>query len=72
MFKVGDVVKTPYYGAGVIVKIRRDLWVSVEHFNYLGGHTCDGYAKDGYGWNYALDNLKYMCKKGKKLSIMRT
>jgi hypothetical protein len=62
-FEVGDEVlgKKNYENKklegirGRIVGV--DRYISVEWEKYIGGHECDGLAKQGHGWNVPKENL---------------
>lgn len=61
-FKVGDRVisESDPENIGTIIGYtfeRSPIIVSVEHDSPMGGHTCNGRCKEGYGWNYKESEL---------------
>lgn len=68
VFKVGQRVKVER-GVGKIVRMAHDF-ASVEHDeklrntkNHAYGHNCDGYAKDGHGWNYRYSSIELITEE---------
>lgn len=61
MFEIGDrvcsIVDNPddndsivIGSSGTVVYIDGDI-ISIDWDEYVDGHTCNGYARDGHGWN---------------------
>lgn len=48
-----------------------DNYYSVEFDKFVGGHDCDGFAKDGYGWNAAEDALDLVKHQNETIVIYR-
>ena len=80
-FKVGDRVKVKKNAVilnirtvgecGTIKKLLTDNYCSVEFDKFVGGHDCDGFAKDGHGWNYAEDALDLVKTQNETIVIYR-
>lgn len=66
-FKVGDRVKVKndivtlnrrtVGKCGTVKELLTDNYCSVEFDEFVGGHDCNGFAKEGHGWNHAEDAL---------------
>ena len=80
-FKVGDRVKVKKNTVtlnirtvgecGTVKKLLTDNYYSVEFDKFVGGHDCDGFAKDGYGWNAAEDALDLVKHQNETIVIYR-
>lgn len=80
-FKVGDRVKVKKNAVilnirtvgecGTIKKLLTDNYCSVEFDKFVGGHDCDGFAKDGHGWNCAEDALDLVKTQNETIVIYR-
>lgn len=57
MFKVGDRVLTPLFGAGNVVLITDDGEIGVKHDVKQGLHHLGGHTEPGYGWWYIPHQL---------------
>lgn len=70
-FKVGDRVVSDYDSktrgkVGTVVGSYSVTTAMVEFDEDIDGHTCEGKAKDGYGWNINDDNLELVGKSKRK------
>lgn len=80
-FKVGDRVKVKKNTVtinrrtvgecGTVKKLLTDNYCSVEFDKFVGGHDCNGFAKDGYGWNCAEDALDLVKHQNETIVIYR-
>jgi hypothetical protein len=80
-FKVGDIVKVKKNAAilnirtlgecGTVKKLLTDNYYSVEFDKFVGGHDCKGFAKYGYGWNFAEDALDLVKHQNETIVIYR-
>ena len=79
-FKVGDRVKCINDGGcgknlsgkyGTIKVKHDDSPYGVEFDKYICGHTCDGYAKNGHGWNCEESMLELADEKTNSILIYR-
>lgn len=72
-FQIGDRVKVIgesdllYFKTGTIVWLFDEVWSDERGYLYgvefdllVGGHTCHGHARNGYGWNIREDNLELL------------
>lgn len=80
-FKVGDRVKVKKNTVtlnirtvgecGTVKELLTDNYYSVEFDKFVGGHDCNGFAKDGYGWNCAEDVLDLVKNQNETIVIYR-
>lgn len=79
-FKVGDRVRVKdeaitinrnVLGKYGTVKRRMYNYCSVEFDKFVGGHNCDGFTRDGYGWNYGEDMLDLVKHQNETIVIYR-
>lgn len=80
-FKVGDIVKVKKNAVilnirtvgecGTVKKLLTDNYCSVEFDKFVGGHDCDGFAKEGHGWNCAEDALDLVKTQNETIVIYR-
>lgn len=80
-FKVGDRVKVKKNTVtlnirtvgecGTVKKLLTGNYYSVEFDKFVGGHDCNGFAKDGYGWNAAEDALDLVKHHNETIVIYR-
>ena len=80
-FKVGDIVKVKKNAAilnirtlgecGTVKKLLTDNYYSVEFDKFVGGHDCNGFAKEGHGWNHAEDALDLVKTQNETIVIYR-
>lgn len=80
-FKVGDIVKVKKNAVilnirtvgecGTVKKLLTDNYYSVEFDKFVGGHDCDGFAKDGHGWNCAEDAIDLVKTQNETIVIYR-
>lgn len=80
-FKVGDRVKVKKNTVtlnirtvgecGTVKELLTDNYYSVEFDKFVGGHDCNGFAKDGYGWNCAEDALDLVKHQNETIVIYR-
>lgn len=79
-FKVGDRVKVKdvvitinrnVLGKYGTVKCIRPNYCSVEFDKFVGGHNCDGFTRDGYGWNCVEDMLDLVKHQNETIVIYR-
>lgn len=80
-FKVGDRVKVKKNTVtlnirtvgecGTVKKLLTNNYYSVEFDKFVGGHDCNGFAKDGYGWNAAEDALDLVKHHNETIVIYR-
>lgn len=72
-FQIGDRVKVIgesdllYAKTGTIVWLFDEVWSDERGYLYgvefdllVGGHTCHGHTRNGYGWNIREDNLELL------------
>ena len=48
---------------GTVVNLNDALdhnWVGVQWDDEIFGHSCGGFAKDGFGWNVHMDAIEHM------------
>lgn len=80
-FKVGDIVKVKKNAdiinirtlgeCGTVKKLLTDNYYSVEFDKFVGGHDCNGFAKEGHGWNHAEDALDLVKTQNETIVIYR-
>lgn len=80
-FKVGDKVKVKKNTNtinrktvgkfGTVKKLLTNNYCAVEFDKFVGGHDCDGFAKDGYGWNFPEDALDLVKTQNETIVIYR-
>ena len=80
-FKVGDRVKVIKNSGtlnirtvgecGTVKELLTNNYYSVEFDKFVGGHDCNGFAKDGYGWNCAEDALDLVKHQNETIVIYR-
>lgn len=79
-FKVGDRVRVKdgvitinrnVLGKYGTVKCINPYYCSVEFDKFVGGHNCDGFARDGYGWNCKEDKLDLVKPQNETIVIYR-
>lgn len=80
-FKVGDRVKVKKDIAtlnrrtvgkcGTVKELLTYNYCSVEFDEFVGGHDCNGFAKEGHGWNYAEDALDLVKTQNETIVIYR-
>ena len=80
-FKVGDRVKVKKNTVtlnirtvgecGTVKELLTNNYYSVEFDKFVGGHDCNGFAKDGYGWNCAEDALDLVKHQNETIVIYR-
>lgn len=80
-FKVGDRVKVKkdtvtlnrrtVGKCGTVKELLTDNYCSVEFDEFVGGHDCNGLAKDGYGWNLVEDVLDLVKTQNATIVIYR-
>lgn len=79
-FKVGDRVRVKdevittnrnVLGKYGTVKCIRPNYCSVEFDKFVGGHNCDGFTRDGYGWNCVEDALDLVKHQNETIVIYR-
>lgn len=80
-FKVGDRVKVKKNTVtlnirtvgecGTVKELLTDNYYSVEFDKFVGGRDCNGFAKDGYGWNCAEDALDLVKHQNETIVIYR-
>lgn len=80
-FKVGDRVKVKkdivtlnrrtVGKCGTVKELLTDNYCSVEFDEFVGGHDCNGFAKEGHGWNHAEDALDLVKTKNETIVIYR-
>ena len=80
-FKVGDRVKVKKNTdtinrrtvgeCGTVKKLLANNYCAVEFDKFVGGHDCDGFAKDGYGWNFVEDVLDLVKHQNETIVIYR-
>lgn len=80
-FKVGDRVKVKkdivtlnrrtVGKCGTVKELLKDNYCSVEFDEFVGGHDCNGFAKEGHGWNHAEDALDLVKTKNETIVIYR-
>lgn len=78
-FKVGDRVKVKkntvtlnirtVWECGTVKELLTDNYCSVEFDEFVGGHDCNGFAKDGHGWNCAEDALDLVKNQNETIVI---
>lgn len=79
-FKVGDRVRVK----DEVIAINRNVlgkygtvrcispnYCSVEFDKFVGGHNCDGFTRDGYGWNCGEDMLDLVKHQNETIVIYR-
>lgn len=79
-FKVGDRVRVK----DEVITINRNVlgkygtvrcispnYCSVEFDKFVGGHNCDGFTRDGYGWNCGEDMLDLVKHHNETIVIYR-
>ncbi len=57
---------------GKIVYIEDDKYIGIEWDKDVGGHDCDGLAKDGYGWDVTRKCFKIISKAKPDVSRVKT
>lgn len=80
-FKVGDRVKVKkdtitlnrntVGECGTVKELLTDNYCSVEFDKFVGGHDCNGFAKEGHGWNCAEDVLDLVKTQNETIVIYR-
>ena len=80
-FKVGDRVKVKkdivtlnrrtVGKCGKVKELLTDNYCSVEFDEFVGGHDCNGFAKEGHGWNHAEDALDLVKTQNETIVIYR-
>lgn len=79
-FKVGDRVRVKdevitinrnVLGKYGTVKCISPNYCSVEFDKFVGGHNCDGFTRDGYGWNCGEDMLDLVKHQNETIVIYR-
>lgn len=80
-FKVGDRVKVKkdivtlnrrtVGKCGTVKELLTDNYCSVEFDEFVGGHDCNGFAKEGHGWNHAEDTLDLVKTQNETIVIYR-
>lgn len=80
-FKVGDRVKVKkdtvtlnrrtVGKCGTVKELLTDNYCSVEFDEFVCGHDCNGFAKEGHGWNYAEDALDLVKHHNETIVIYR-
>lgn len=80
-FKVGDRVKVKkdivtlnrrtVGKCGTVKELLTDNYCSVEFDEFVGGHDCNGFAKEGHGWNHAEDALDLVKTQNETIVIYR-
>lgn len=80
-FKVGDRVKVKkdivtinrrtVWKCGTVKELLTDNYCSVEFDEFVGGHDCNGFAKEGHGWNHAEDALDLVKTQNETIVIYR-
>lgn len=80
-FKVGDRVKVKkgtitlnrntVGECGTVKELLTDNYCSVEFDKFVGGHDCNGFAKEGHGWNCAEDALDLVKTQNETIVIYR-
>lgn len=80
-FKVGDRVKVKkdivtlnrrtVGKCGTVKELLTDNHCSVEFDEFVGGHDCNGFAKEGHGWNHAEDALDLVKTQNETIVIYR-
>lgn len=80
-FKVGDRVKVKkdtvtlnrrtVGKCGTVKELLTDNYCSVEFDEFVGGHDCNGFAKDGHGWNCVEDVLDLVKHHNETIVIYR-
>ena len=80
-FKVGDRVKVKkdivtlnrrtVGKCGTVKELLTDNYCSVEFDEFVGGHDCNGFAKEGHGWNHAEDVLDLVKTQNETIVIYR-
>lgn len=80
-FKVGDRVKVKkdivtlnrrtVGKCGTVKELLADNYCSVEFDEFVGGHDCNGFAKEGHGWNYVEDALDLVKTQNETIVIYR-
>lgn len=80
-FKVGDRVKVKkdivtlnrrtVGKCGTVKELLMDNYCSVEFDEFVGGHDCNGFAKEGHGWNHAEDTLDLVKTQNETIVIYR-
>lgn len=80
-FKVGDRVKVKkdivtlnrrtVGKCGTVKELLTDNYCSVEFDEFVCGHDCNGFAKEGHGWNHAEDALDLVKTQNETIVIYR-
>lgn len=80
-FKVGDRVKVKkdivtlnrrtVGKCGTVKELLTGNYCSVEFDEFVGGHDCNGFAKEGHGWNHAEDALDLVKTQNETIVIYR-
>lgn len=80
-FKVGDRVKVKndiftlnrrtVGKCGTVKELLTDNCCSVEFDEFVDGHDCNGFAKEGHGWNHAEDALDLVKTQNETIVIYR-
>lgn len=80
-FKVGDRVKVKkdivtinrrtVGKCGTVKELLTDNYCSVEFDEFVGGHDCNGFAKEGHGWNCVEDALDLVKTQNETIVIYR-
>lgn len=80
-FKVGDRVKVKkdivtlnrrtVGKCGTVKELLTDNYCSVEFDEFVGGHDCNGFAKEWHGWNHAEDALDLVKTQNETIVIYR-
>lgn len=80
-FKVGDRVKVKKNTVtinkntvgecGTVKKLLMNNYFAVEFDKFVDGHDCDGFAKEGHGWNCVEDALDLVKTQNETIVIYR-
>lgn len=80
-FKVGDRVKVKkdiltlnrrtVGKCGTVKELLTGNYCSVEFDEFVDGHDCNGFAKEGHGWNHAEDALDLVKTQNETIVIYR-
>lgn len=80
-FKVGDRVKVKndtvtinrrtIGKCGTVKELLTNNYCAVEFDKFVGGHDCNGFAKEGHGWNFKEDVLDLVETQNETIVIYR-